>query len=292
MKRIAFAVFFLVALPLSAQESIIAPGAELEKSADGFGFTEGPTADSKGDVYFVDDPNSKIHRWSVADKKASVFVEESKHANGMYFDKNDILFVCEGETGCVVSYDRDGKRTVIASTFEGKRFNKPNDLWIDPKGGIYFTDPVYGAEFKVIQDGEHVYYISPDRSKVRKVATDFERPNGIIGTPDGKTLYVTDQQAGKVWRYRILDDGSLADKTFFSSPAIDGMTLDNRGNVYITDREVIVYNAEGKEIERIKTPEMPANVCFGGNDFRTLFITARKGVYSIRMNVHGVAVSP
>lgn len=292
MTRLIFSALIsaLFVLPCFADDSIIAPGAQVEKVADGFGFTEGPACNSKGDLYFVDDPNSKIHFWSVADKKLSTFVEKSEHANGMYVDPNDNLYACEGGTGSVVFYTPDGKRTVVADKFDGKQFNKPNDLWIDPKGGVYFTDPVYGRDFKVIQDGEHVYYVLPDRSKVLKVVTDMVKPNGLVGTPDGKTLYITDQVAGKVWRYAIQNDGTLTDKTLFAGIGVDGMSIDNRGNVYITEKEVIVFNPAGKEIERIKTPEVPSNVCFGGPDFKTLFITARKSVYSIRMNVKGVAL--
>jgi gluconolactonase len=283
------AVILTVAIfsSLAAEEPIIASRAEVEKVVDGFGFTEGPAVNSNGDVYFVDDPNSKIYFWSVSDQKLSVFVEQSAHANGMYVDKNDNLIACEGETGCVVSYDKAAKRTVLASTFDGKRFNKPNDLWIDPKGGIYFTDPVYGKEFKVIQDGEHVYYILPDRSKAVKVVTDMIKPNGIVGTPDGKTLYITDQVAGKVWRYAVQQDGTLTDKTLFTNIGVDGMTIDHRGNVYITADQIYVFDPSGKEIQRIKVPEVPANVCFGGKDRKTLFITARRGLYCIQMNVHG-----
>lgn len=287
-------VFFLVVLSLSmttsvfAEDSIVASGATVQKLADGFGFTEGPAVDSKGDIYFVDDPKNLIYHWSVADKKATVFVEKSEHANGMYFDRNDNLVACEGGTGSVVSYDKNGKRTVIASTFEGKRFNKPNDVWIDPKGGVYFTDPVYGREFKVVQDGEHVYYVLPDRSKTIKVVTDMKKPNGLIGTPDGKLLYVTDQVAGKVWRYDIEKDGTLANKKLFAEIGVDGMTVDNRGNVYITADQIYVFNPDGKEIQRIKVPEVPANLCFGGPERKTLYITARTGLYSLEMNVHGV----
>ncbi|MDR0870313.1 MAG: SMP-30/gluconolactonase/LRE family protein [Planctomycetaceae bacterium] len=278
----------LMSAAVFADDSVTAPGAAVEKVVDGFGFTEGPAVNSNGDLYFVDDPNSKIYFWSVADKKLSVFVEKSEHANGMFVDKDDNLVVCEGGTGCVVSYDKNGSRTVLASTFNGKRLNKPNDLWIAPNGGVYFTDPVYGKEFKVIQDGEHVYYILPDKSQLVRVADDFVKPNGIIGTPDGKTLYITDQAAGKVWRYNIQPDGTLNVKKLFAQPAVDGMTIDNFGNVYITEKEILVFNKDGKEIQRIKVPEVPSNVCFGGKDRKTLFITARTSIYSIQMNVHGV----
>ena len=177
MKRIALLHFFLsfgfitnsVTSQPAAAQSLLAPGAEIIKLAGDFGFTEGPTANSQGDVYFVDDPNCKIHVWTVSEKKCSVFIAESAHANGMFFDKNDNLFVCEGGTGSVVSYTPDGKRSVVANKFGERHFNKPNDLWIDPKGGIYFTDPVYGDNYYKVQGGEHVYYVLPDRSKVIRV---------------------------------------------------------------------------------------------------------------------------
>ncbi|MDR2755248.1 MAG: SMP-30/gluconolactonase/LRE family protein [Planctomycetaceae bacterium] len=291
MKRFLFifccVVVVLDSLVLFADDSIIAANAQVEKVVDGFGFTEGPAVTSNGDIYFVDDPNSKIYFWSVADQKLSVFVEQSAHANGMYVNQNGDLIVCEGESGSVVSYDKSGKRTVLVSVFDGKRFNKPNDLWIDPKGGIYFTDPVYGKDYKVIQDGEHVYYILPDTSKVLKVVTDMTKPNGIIGTPDGKLLYITDQVAGKVWRYKIQPDGILSEKTLFADIGVDGMTIDNRGNIYITADQIYVFDPNGQEIQRIKVPEVPANICFGGKDRKTLYITARKGLYRLAMNVHG-----
>jgi gluconolactonase len=279
-------LFPSIVLSASPDNVILAPGASVEKVVDGFGFTEGPAVDSAGNLFFVDDPNSKIYKWS-ADKKLSVFVENSEHANGMYIGKDDTLFACEGGTGSVVAYDKDGKKTVIASQYEGKQFNKPNDLWIDPKGGIYFTDPVYGKDFKVVQGGEHVYYISPDRKNVKRVADDFLRPNGIVGTPDGKTLYITDEKARKVWKYDIQDDASITNKKLFYDNGIDGMTLDKNGNVYITVQEVIVLNPAGKEIQQIKVPETPSNVCFGGKDKKTLYITARKSIYQIETNIGG-----
>ena len=285
-----------IASHTASAQPLTAPGAEIVKLADGFVFTEGPAANSKGDVYFVDEQSSKIHRWCITENKVSVFIDASAHANGMYFDKNDNLYACEGGTGSVVMYTPDGKRTVIANKFGTRHFNKPNDLWIDPQGGIYFTDPVYGNSFHVVQGGEHVYYILPDRSNVIRVIEvsgergDFVKPNGIIGTPDGKLLYVADINGGMVYRYDIQPDGTLANKHPFAPVAVDGMTIDERGNVYLTDMgrsDVVIYSPAGEEVQRIKPPEHPANVSFGGKDFQTLFITARRGLYAIEMSVRG-----
>ena len=277
-----------------AQQSLVASGAAVVKLADGFGFTEGPAVNSKGDVYFVDDPKCKIHLWSVSEKKLSTFVDESAHANGMYVDKNDILYVCEGGTGSVVSYTPDGKRTVVANKFGARSFNKPNDLWVDPKGGIYFTDPAYGDNFHILQGGEHVYYILPDRSKVIRVIEvsgkegEFQKPNGIVGTPDGKLLYVADIGGRMIYRYNIQPDGTLNGKHPFAPVLTDGMTLDEKGNLYMAGNGITIYSPEGKEIEKIAVPERwTANVCFGGADFKTLFITASSGFYSVEMNVKG-----
>ena len=298
MKRIAFFSLFLcvgIVANSAIAQSLVAPGAQVVKLADNFGFTEGPTANSKGDVYFVDDPNCKIHFWSVSEKKVSVFVEESAHANGMYFDKNDNLYVCEGGTGSIACYTPAGTRTVVANKFGQRNFNKPNDLWIDPKGGIYFTDPQYGDNFHVVQDGQHVYYLLPDRSKVIRVievggrGTNFIKPNGVIGTPDGKLLYVADIDGKMVYRFNIQADGTLSGQHPFVPVATDGLTIDEKGNVYMAGgNAVTVYSPEGKEIERIAVPERwVANATFGGADFKTLFITASSGFYAVEMNVKG-----
>jgi len=297
MKRIIFLTLFLctgIVANSTMAQSLVAPGAQVTKLAGGFGFTEGPTAKSNGDVYFIDDPKCKIHVWSVSEKKVSVFVEESAHANGMYFDKNDVLYACEGGTGSVVSYTPDGKRSVVANKFGARSFNKPNDLWIDPKGGIYFTDPAYGDNFHNVQGGEHVYYILPDRSKVLRVievggkGTNFVKPNGVIGTPDGKFLYVADIDGKMIYRFNIQPDGTLTDQHPFAPVQTDGMTIDEKGNIYMAGNGITVYSPEGKEIEKISVPEgWTANLCFGGADFKTLFITASSGFYSVEMNVKG-----
>ena len=269
--------------------SVVAPGARVEKLCGGFSFTEGPACDAKGNIFFSDIPNNRIHKWSLDGSplrgRLSTFRENSGGSNGLYFDKKGNLLACEGGGRRLVSIDPQGKVTVLADRYQGKRFNSLNDLWIDLKGGIYFTDPRYGRRDGLEQDGEHVYYLTPDRKKIIRVIDDMVRPNGIIATPDGKKLYVTDHGGKKTFAYNINRDGTLSNKTLFATEGSDGMTIDNKGNVYLITNAVLVYNKNGERIETIQVPEGPANVCFGGKDRQTLFITARTSLYAIRMQV-------
>ena len=210
----------------------------------------------------------------------------------MYFDKNQNLLACEGEKGQISSTSPAGIQTILASEYKGKRFNKTNDLWPDKKGGVYFTDPRYGGgDTELPQDGEHVYYIKPDHKSVLRVCDDLVKPNGIIGTPDGKILYVTDAQAGKTYRYDIQGDGSLANKTLFVGVGCDGMTIDKAGNLYLTTGgklAVDVFSPSGKLLKSIEVPEKPSNVCFGGTERNQLFITARTSLYRVELDARGV----
>ena len=181
----------------------------------------------------------------------------------------------------------EGKVTVLADDYQGKKLNSPNDLWIDSKGGVYFTDPRYGGEDDLQQDGFHVYYIKPGGGEVVRVIDDLAKPNGVIGTNDGKQLYVADPGAGKTYVYEIHDDGGLANRKLAAPEGSDGMTLDERGNLYLTRAGVEVYSPDGKKIASLAIPERPANVTFGGKKRRTLFITARTAFYSLEMKVRG-----
>ena len=268
------------------RQSVVAPGAQVIKLAGGFSFTEGPASDTAGNIFFTDIPNNRIHKWSL-DGKLTIFRKNSGGANGLFFDKSGNLLACEGGGRRLVSINPQGKVEVLAEEYRGKQFNSLNDLWIDPKGGIYFTDPRYGPRDDMQQGGEHVYYLSPGRNKLIRVIDDMVRPNGVIGTPDGKILYVTDHGGGKTFAYTINKDGTLTNKKLFAPEGSDGMTIDNQGNVYLTRGGVSVYNKNGEKVEVIKVPEGPANVCFGGKDKSTLFITARTSLYSVRMRVSG-----
>lgn len=275
-------------------KSIIAQGAQVEKLAEGFRFTEGPAVDREGNVYFTDQPNDAILRWSV-DKQLSTFGTNLGRANGLYFDRAGHLLSCSDRDNELWQIDMNGNHTVLVSDYEGKKLNGPNDLWIRPDGGIYFTDPLYARDYwttrspEMQQAGEYVYYLSPDRKKLIKVADDLEKPNGIIGTADGKHLYVADIKANKTYAYEIQPDGSLMGKKLFAPLGSDGMTIDKTGNVYLTGRGVTVFDPDGVRIAHIPVEaNWTANVCFGGKDMKTLFITASQYLYSIRMNVEGV----
>lgn len=263
---------------------------EVEELSGGFNFTEGPAVDAEGNVYFTDIPQHLIMIWTL-ENQLDTFKINSGRANGLFFDKDENLLVCEGEKGQISSISPAGDYKTIATDYAGKRFNQPNDLWPDPKGGVYFTDPKYGGEEGPLpQDGMHVYYITPDHSSVIRVCDDLEKPNGVLGTPDGKTLYVTDSQGGNTYKYAIQEDGSLTDKTLFVAVGCDGLTIDNVGNVYLTTngkQAVDIFSPAGELLESIKIPQQPSNLCFGGKDRNQLFITARTSIYRVELNAKG-----
>lgn len=289
-------VFVALWLPfISFAQSIpklIAKNATLKQIAIGYSFTEGPAVDFDGNVYFTDQPNNQILRWSTTGK-IEVFMENAGRANGLYVDNEGNLLACADEKNQLWKINPENQKIeVLVKAFEDKLLNGPNDLWVDPKGGIYFTDPFYKRPYwtrteKEIQE-ENVYYLTPDYQTLRVVATDFIRPNGIIGTADGKKLYVADINDRKTYVFTIQADGSLSDRTLFAEMGSDGMTLDHKGNLYLTGRGVTVFNKKGKKIGTIKIPQnWTANVTFGGPNLKTLFITAMQSVYTLDMKVRG-----
>lgn len=276
-------------------EGVIAPGAKLEKLAGDFKFTEGPTCDAAGNVFFTDQPNDRIMKWSV-DGKLTTFKQPAGRSNGMYFDARGNLIACADEKNELWTIAPDGKATVLLKEYQGKLLNGPNDAWVRPDGGLYFTDPFYKRPWwnrgPSEQDGQHVYFLAADRKTLKRVTTDLTQPNGIIGSPDGKTLYVADIGAKKTYSFDIQSDGTLTNKRLHCEMGSDGITLDNEDNLYLTGKGVFVFDRAGKQIEHIDVPEpWSANVCFGGKDKQTLFITASKSFYSIRMRVKGANVA-
>jgi gluconolactonase len=276
--------------PVAKDDGLVANGAKPVKLAGGYKFTEGPAVAPNGDVYFTDIPNNRVHKWDVAAKKVSTFMENSGGANGLFFSKEGDLFACQGESKRVTSFylEDGGEKELLADQYDGRPFNKPNDLWIHPNNGVFFTDPNYGQK-ELSQDAEHLYYVTPYRDQVMRVDNELKRPNGVVGTPDGKTLYVADPGQGKTFRYVVEEgeEGTLSGKKLFVESGSDGMTLDNKGNLYLTSGTVKVYDPQGKKIDDIEFPEKPSNVCFGGKNGKTLFVTARTGFYSLDMKVAG-----
>lgn len=279
-------ILIVPTIHLAAAEELVTPQAKVEQVAGGFRFTEGPACDAWGNICFTDIPNNRIHKWSV-DGRLTTYRDNTGGANGLAFERDGNLLACEGGNRRLTSISPDGKVTLLADTYQGKKLNSPNDLWIDPKGGVYFTDPRYGKKDNLEQKGFYVYYLVPGHKSLVCVLDDLAMPNGIVGTADGELLYVADEGDGKTYVYRIQRDGLLADRKLIAPVGSDGMTLDERGNLYLTHDMVHVYNPKGNKITTIEVPEAPSNVCFGGKDRRTLFITARTGLYSLRMNVRG-----
>jgi len=295
-----FMVVFIVILTsivggIRAQEGagLIASGATLNKVQSGFAFTEGPAADAEGNVYFTDIPSERIHKWSCKDGSISVYREKSGRANGLMFDHKGRLVICEMGNNRVTLDDMNGQITVLADSYNGKRLNSPNDLWIDHNGGIYFSDFLMqrGGE-STPEGGLQIYYISPDHKSLTRVTDDLVAPNGLIGSPDGKLLYIADPGDSKTWVYNIQADGKLSDKRLFCEQGSDGMTIDEKNNIYLTGGSSIsIYNPRGDKIEEIVLSERPANMTFAGRERKTLFITAWTSVYTLEMAVRG-ALTP
>jgi gluconolactonase len=297
MRCTSSAILLLVALAfVSAADdaSPVAPGATVEKLAGGFEFTEGPTVDVDGNVYFTDQPNDRILKWSI-DGKLTTFMQPCGRSNGLCFDKDGTLWACADEKNELWAIDVPTKhKTVVVKDFKGKLLNGPNDLWVRPDGGIYFTDPFYKRPYwkrgPQEQEKQGVYYWAKSDKSVTLVDGDTKQPNGIVGTADGTTLYVSDIGAGRTYKYDIQADGTLKNRALFCTQGSDGMTLDEAGNVYLTGKGVTVYDKAGKKVAQIDVPESwTANVCFGGKDMTTLFITAGKGLYAVKMRVKGAS---
>lgn len=272
--------------------AIVADGATPQLVARNFSFTEGPATDKQGNIYFTDQPNNKIWIYKT-DGTIALFLDSAGRSNGLDFDKKGNLISCADEQMQLWSIDPNKKVTVLINDLEGKKLNGPNDCWVSPRGDIYFTDPYYQRSWwtrtKPEMEAEKVYVLRRGSKTPVPVVDSLQRPNGIAGTADGKFLYVADIKGNKTYRYTIGKDGSLSNARLFAPIGSDGITLDNKGNVYLTGRGVTVFNKQGQRIKNIPIPEKwTANVAFGGKHRNKLFITASEGVYVLDMKVKGV----
>jgi gluconolactonase len=311
-----------------AASDIVAPAATVkEVFSAGEDFLEGVTMSPDGILYFSDFPNSPgtppfegiIWTLDPATKAYKIFRSPSGMSNGLKFDANGDLVACEGANTGGRSITRTnmktGKTTLVAGLYRGRRFNSPNDLAIDQQGRIYFTDPRYLGPESIEQNGMGVYRVDPN-GDVHLVAANVAKPNGIVVSPDGKTLYVADcdwpgsgnsggafeestvrpTMAGAVYAFDVNQDGSLKLRSklidFGSTAGPDGMTVDTDGNLYIAlGNRVAVYAPNGKLITEIKPPRA-TNLCFGTGAYRkTLFIVGGKSVYMIETKKEGIAPS-
>jgi gluconolactonase len=299
-RRVLLALLFIPAFAAAVDAPPIpgiGPVGPVVKVHGGFGFTEGPAPDRHGNLYFSDIPKNRIHKLDAAGK-LTVFRENSNSSNGLMVNAKGEIVACEMK-GQVVALSPDGKeRRVLAAEYNGVRFNAPNDLVIDRSGGIYFTDPEYGAPKPWPQKIRTFYYLAPDGKVTRLLDEDLPNPNGIILSPDETTLYVFPTGDPKMLAFAVKSPGVIADRRVFctlklpegkkSTGGADGVTIDTKGNVYVTSElGVQVFDPSGKYLGVIQFPEQPANCEFGGPDMKTLYATARTSLYAVPMEAQG-----
>jgi gluconolactonase len=296
-----------------ALDKLIPANAAIEKIAGGFVFTEGPLWLRDGSLIFSDVPQNVIYRWT-ADGKTADWMRPSGYdkpepppkgafvgSNGITMDAQGRVVICQHGNGQVVRREKDGKLTVLAAKYEGKRLNSPNDAVYAKDGSLYFTDPPYGfvgqdKDPKKELDFNGVFRLSG--STLTLLTKELTRPNGLAFSPDQKVLYVANSDAArKIWmRYEVKADGTLgagkvfADVTAEKADGLpDGLKVDSAGNVWATGPAgVWIFDPSGKHLGTVAPTEVPANCHWGDADGKTLYMTARTGVYRIRTNIAGI----
>jgi len=304
----------LTLLLIAAQEAetpklqdLMAPEAVVEKLAGDMGFTEGPVwLPKEKKLVFSDIPGKKLMEWS--EEVGLKLFRESPNPNGNMLDREGRLLTCRHGARDIVRTEKDGKLTVLCDSFEKKRLNSPNDVAVKSDGTLWFTDPPWGLPNRregKEQPGHYVFRLDPKTKKVTALLKDLSMPNGIAFSPDERHIYIAD--TGGNWHpdeslrklpatiaaYQVKADGTLNKEPVWKIEGFcDGMCVDVLGNIYTTARAgITVLSPEGKIIGTIKTPESPANCCFGGDDFKTLFITARTSLYSVELANSGARIS-
>ncbi|WP_365973017.1 SMP-30/gluconolactonase/LRE family protein [Moorena sp. SIO4G3] len=274
---------------------IIAPNTQVEKVAGGFKFTEGPVWHPDGFLLFSDIPANTIYKWQ-PEQKNEIFRQPSGNANGNTLDRSGRLVTAEHSNRRLSLTQKDGNIVTLASHYQGKRLNSPNDLAVKSDGSIYFTDPPYGIKSEQEELGFYgVYRLAPDGT-LTLLVDDFVRPNGIVFSPDETKLYVNDSQRGHIRVFDVKPDGMLENGKLFAElkppskeGAADGMKVDIQGNVYSTGPGgVWIFDPSGNLLGIIEVPEAPANLAWGDSDYQTLYITARNSLYRIRLKIKGM----
>ncbi len=273
-----------------AASALVAADVTVEKLGGGLGFTEGPVwLPAEKALVFADIPAARLMRWT----EAGGVEEYSPRANpnGSALDARGLLLTCQHGDRNIVRREPDGTLSVIADRHEGKRFNSPNDVVVKSDGSLWFTDPTYGLTKDSVKEleGNWVFRLDPASGKTTVVNRGFDMPNGIAFSPDEKQLYISDTgRPQRVGAFPVREDGTLGPALWWAQGGSDGMKVDEKGNLYTTAGDGLrIYSSAGKHLATIAVPEQPANCAFGGDDFKTLFITARSGLYRVKLLVAG-----
>ena len=293
MKSLWLILLLLGGMLMNGAAPLVPPDAKVEKLAGGLRFTEGPVW-VRGELVFSDIPADEMKQWSVRDRSLRTFRKPSNQSNGNTLDREGRIVTCEHAARRVTRSEAAGSVHVLVDRFEGKRFNSPNDVVVKSDGTVWFTDPPYGLpkDQKRELDKNYVFCLDPDSGAIKIVADDFDMPNGLCFSPDEKRLYIADSGSPHHVRvFDVLEDNTLAGGAVFciiDKGVPDGMRCDEQGNLWSTAGDGIhIFSPRGKLIQKIAVPETPANCCFGGEDGKTLFITARTSLYAIKTNVTG-----
>lgn len=281
------AVFLLaIRIPASAQDF---DEIKVERAADKFHFTEGPVWSHDGWLLFCDVPPNRIMKF-VPGEGARIFREDSQGATGNAFDSQGRLYTCEAHARRVTRTDKKGKIDVIAEKFEGRRLNAPNDITVRHDNHVYFTDPAFGSQLDARElNFFGIYHITP-KGELEIVAKPKGRPNGIALSPDGKILYVANSDEKKIYAYGLDRNGAASNERVLIAAIEgipDGIRTDEKGNLYVAAKAVLIYTPEGKLIRQIALSEKPSNLAFGDQDMQSLYVTARTSLYRLRVPVKG-----
>lgn len=292
MAVVCASLFSLSTVSANAQ-SLTADDAKLDLIASDYKFTEGPAVDADGNVFFTDQPNDRIMRYSV-EGKLETWLQPAGRSNGLFFKRDGTLIACADGKNELWAIEPDKSHKVLVDGYEGKLFNGPNDVWVAGDGSMYFTDPFYKRGYWERESDKpelpkRVYHLSADGKSLTVAAEGFKQPNGIVGNAETGELFVADIGDKKTYKFKIDSAGKLTDRSLFCESGSDGMTLDRDGNLYLTGKGVLVFNSDGEKIQTIDVPEgWTANVCFGGKKRDILFITASDSLYTIKMRTRGL----
>jgi gluconolactonase len=276
----------LLAIPVAAQDF---DTVKVERAADKLHFAEGPSWSREGWLVFCDVPTNRMMKF-VPGQGTEVFRENSNGTDGTALDSQGRLYACETRARRITRTDKKGKIEVIAEKYQGKKLNAPNDIVVRTDNNVYFTDPAFGPQLDSRElDFFGVYHITP-KGELEVISKPKGRPNGVALAPAGKILYVTNSDAKKVYAYDLDRNGAASNERVLISGITgvpDGLRTDEKGNLYIAAKAVLIYTPQGKLIREIPLTEKPSNMAFGDTDMQSLYVTARTSLYRLRLPIKG-----